>query len=587
MIWISMLNKVLPRIYLPLIVTLILLMFFAAFYSEELSEDSYQHFQTSVEVWNNRDWKMLLTDTWNKPLPAILYGITGQWGIVPARWAGVVLTLLTGLLTFKLAILILSEEIKKHPWTFVGIFICQLAVLPQAFLTMTELFAAFLLACGLFLFLTKRYFAAFFVLGFLPLARLETSLILAWVFIFISLEQLQNQGWSKTKWIEVIQWNTVGSIPFLTWWGVGIHYTDSWRWFLDSSYSPYLRPFQISNLLKINFVTGLPGVLSAPGLFLFFLGIFHFPVVCRADSSNSRWIQKGLYGILLIHGLFLSSFVVYPKGSRFGDLAIGAINPRNYNVISPIIALFIFAGSIYLIKLMNQAFHTNWFRKWGISLGLTEIALITFFFFQQALGTSLKKGLFKLGIHYSILIIFCCWLAWYYFRPMRNPEKPARFNHSSIAFFLIFSFLFSVPLFWHPLRFYDQRALVQKELCSWLETHQKTPARRIIQDINSRLNLFCRLPSLNARWTWPHTFQENLKSSPAGSWIILETDDDYRPRSHYPDDLIRSLTNSSSFALIKKSKAIPFNARWEIWLNRISARNAPTRWIVYEKLERE
>ncbi len=576
--WISILKKTLPLLFL------VLLLFLSVFYSEELAEDSYNHFQTSVEVWENRDWKMLVTDTWNRPFPTVFYGILGQWGLIPARWVNVFFTLMTGLLTYKLAGLLLSAQIKEHPWTLVGFFICQLVVLPQSFMTMTELMAAFLLACGLFLYYKHRFFQAFFVLGFLPLARLETSLIMAWIFILFSLEQLQNQCWSKKRWLAVIQWNAVGSLPFLIWWGLGIYYTKSWRWFLESGISAYLRPWQFSDILKVNFFTGLPGVLSASALFLFLLGCCHLFTSFRAQPSQSRWFQGVLCGILVIHGFFLSSFVVDPKGSRFGDLAVGAINQRNFNVISPIIALFIFAGAVFLVDLVKQTHRSGWLKRVGIALILTEIALIGFYFFQQALGTGYQKGLFKLGLHHLILLVFCGWVGWNFYAQRRFPQKTKRipFNLTTIACFLMISFVLSVPLFWHPLRFYDQQFLAQKELCSWLRTQNQSP-RRIIQDVNSRLDRFCEMPALNAPWAWASTFQKTLRSSLPGSWVILETNGQHQPRSHYPADLLQSLKVRSSFALIKKSENIP-TAPWELWLNRISSRNAPTRWVVYEKL---
>src|SRR5436190_839783 len=57
-----------------------------------VSDDSFQHFVKSVEVVRRHDFARLVTDIWNKPVPMVLYGVSGLAGIVSARLVSVVLT---------------------------------------------------------------------------------------------------------------------------------------------------------------------------------------------------------------------------------------------------------------------------------------------------------------------------------------------------------------------------------------------------------------------------------------------------------------------------------------------------------------
>ncbi|MBF0288412.1 MAG: hypothetical protein HQM14_11390 [SAR324 cluster bacterium] len=579
------------NLLIPVVGMLMVLLPLCVWYSNDLPNDSYQHFQTSVDVWQALDWKSWIVDTWNKPFPSLLYGISGQWGISSARFVSVLLTMVTGLLTYWLADFLMQSNLRKHPWTFVGFFFCQLAVLPQSFLTMTELPAAFLLILGLCFYYAKRHFLAYVTLGFLPMARLEISLTLAWVFIIFSLESLEEGRWSHDTWLHVIWCNGWGGLPFLVWWGTGFHYTEKWSWPLESAYSPYLRPFNFFDILQVNALTALPGVLSSVALFLFFLGLWQLPAVVPACFSlRKRSVCLLLYGMLFIHGVFLSSFVVYPKGSRFGDLGIGAINSRNFNVISPLLAIFIFAGAVSLINIVQKK---KSIRKLVYLLALTEVILVAFFLLQQQLGTSLVKGWIKFGIHNGLLFVFCIWVLWHVSQGKIGRTAKAtrllmhKLDLSSIAGIVIISFVCSVPLFWHPLRFYDQNFLAQKDLCGWLTEYSgKRPVPlEVIQDTNSRLVSFCQLSSVNASWQWAHFFVTVIAAAPPGSLVILETDENFHPRSRYPAELLEMLQDSSHFELIKKSRIIPVKP-WEHWFNKISARNIPARWVVYQKLPR-
>src|SRR5262245_58632804 len=50
-----------------------------------LDDDSYQHFAHSVEQVSRLDFTLWLTDLWNKPLPGLVYGVSGLLGLAAAR----------------------------------------------------------------------------------------------------------------------------------------------------------------------------------------------------------------------------------------------------------------------------------------------------------------------------------------------------------------------------------------------------------------------------------------------------------------------------------------------------------------------
>ena len=548
---------------------LLFLLSFSSFYNYQINQDSYQHFQTSVEVWKTGNWKALITDTWNRPFSAFFYGISGQQGIIFARWVSVFFAFLTSLGIYKIICCISKYSIQKNFLIPIAIFFGQLPIVPESVVTMTEIPAAFLLAWGFFFHCTKQHFLSFLILGFLPLARLEMSLIMAWLFIIFSVQHVLKENGSWNICFKAMQWCCVGSLPFILWWVIGFYLTENFFWLLSSSHVIRFREFNL-DILTINALTSLNGVFSSSALLLFILGCLQFSKILKPEFCSCWFVSSG-YGIIVIYFVFSSMFVVYPQGSPiFGHLGIAAVNPRNFNVISPILALFIFAGMTCLLDIKSSSLHI---QKFWIALSFTALLVIGFFLFQQTFGTSFKKGLFKLILQSIILFIL---VVWFVSHLDLRQKRYIPINFNTLSLFLIASFVWSVPLFWHPLKFYDQRFIVQKELCSWLKTQAKVPM--IVQDVNSRLDQFCQF-TLHAPWEWSQFFEEKLKQSPIGSWFIVEGNQDYVPHSRYSTQLLQS----AQYAMIKKSQPTAVVSSWEKLLNKISSRNKPMTWIIYEK----
>lgn len=60
-----------------------------------LDDDTYSHFVISVTTIRNADFVAWVTDTWNKPMTTLVYGVIGQLGIIPARLMSVTLVVLS------------------------------------------------------------------------------------------------------------------------------------------------------------------------------------------------------------------------------------------------------------------------------------------------------------------------------------------------------------------------------------------------------------------------------------------------------------------------------------------------------------
>lgn len=552
----------------------------AIFSNHQLPTDSFQHYHTSVDIVKERNWNIFFFDLFRRPIATLVYGAIGQLGMIPARLLSVLFVILTAILVFKIVQVLFPEKEMSHPLTWFAFFVCQISVFQDAYVTMTEIFAAFFLSLGLLLYFQNRLVWAYLSLGLLPLARLETALIMALCFVFLSLEQLFRQNWTKKILGQVVFWNALGSLPFILFWAMGIGVTEDPFWLWQKVY-PYPRSSEIIGLLTVNAFTGLPGVLTAPLLFLFFGGMLHI-LFFKPPPSCRSWSLVLLYTIVFVHSFFLSSIVPHPRGSHLGDLAVTAIKPSNYNVLAPIFAIFIFAGAGALLQMLKPPKRDKHWIKWGIgALFLTECALVGFFFLQQTFETSLVKGLFKLILHHILLWGLIIWIG--HTIVVGSKKNGLPLNLTMLVGFVIFSLLVSVPLFWHPLRFYDQAHLTQQEFCQWYHQNDTSSVPRIVQDLNSRLDRFCGIEGVDTTWTWAgNLFDQSVQNAPAGSLILVDTNQHHQPAPRYSPQLMTLLSRASEFRMRQKSTPLPV-ASWQTWLNRISARNQPKGWLVYEK----
>jgi len=339
------------------LVFLIFFLIFAALsyiYTPELRTDAFSHFLHSVDAVSHLKIQNIVTNVWDKPIPLIIYGVSGLAGLFFARLASVILVLLTAYFILNLARRFI-RNMEGSPALTIVFFLLLIPVFGQTFLTMTELPAAFVLSFGLFLFYLKRaYLPAFLAIGFLPLARVECSLMMAFLFISFSYEVFLNKRFANNKknlleeFKPIFWYLVVGSSPFVLWNAGGAYFTKDVFWLLHSSYA-YLRPYDLFYIIKHNAVTALPMVFTAPALSLFLIGVFS-PKEKKEGAPNSLFFVS-IYGILIIYLIFLSSVIPFAKGEVGWEKLIAAWNDRNFNVIAPVISLFVYMGVSYIYEM--------------------------------------------------------------------------------------------------------------------------------------------------------------------------------------------------------------------------------------------
>lgn len=579
----SLLQNSLFRVVAGTGVVLCLLAFFHSF---RLDDDSFAHFCVSIDAVGNHNWRALITDTWNKPIPGLLYGFTGQFGIEVARLASVLVSIMSAILVYRVAVNRLGGSDIFPPITAIAFYLCQSAVFPQSFLTMTELLAAFFLALGLFLLDKNRPLWAFISFGLMPLARVESVLFVGWLFAGISLVYLTRGRWSLVGVGRVVLWNFLGLIPFVFWWAAGWAVTGSLSW-MPSGYV-YLREFTPAGILSVNALTALPVVLGIPLLVLFIGGLFSLRThERRAIATGNLLVSPLLYGVILIQFLFLSFYVVYPRGSGFTDIAVGALNPRNFNTVAPVITLFVFAGAASLVRSLPVAEHGAQSFRWNTVLALAAILIVGFFFFQlqfpfrpsmQMLVLRLFQQLALLAGFVVLLVILVRKVS------VENggiDSARARWM-TLVAIYCILCVPLMDPVFWYPLRMNDRKLQAQEDFRAWYSSNAASAHTQVLQDMNGKLDVFCGARRGSMIWVYADMFPDTMKRLAPGSLVLLETDASHTPRNRYPHKLLAELESGRYNERARSSIVNPL-AGWEKLFQKLTPRNDPVGWLVYEK----
>jgi hypothetical protein len=536
-----------------------------------LADDSYAHFAQSVAFVRAGNWAELWQDTWNKPLPGLIYGVSGQWGILAARWTGIAFVVAAAALSYGAMRRMLGTGISGAA-VLIGLWFAQLALFPQAFLTMTELLAAFWLAAGLFALSRERFVLGFLALGLAPLARIETMLA---VFASVGTITLVRIVHRREGWIAPLVQAVVAGVPWLAWWTWGWIRTGEATW-MSASYV-YLRDPGWISWLRINAVTGLAAVLSPPQLLLFALGacalVRRGAARIRSPSSdglNPAWILALV--MLTVHFLFLSLAVVYPRGSGFGGQAIAALNNRNYNVLAPFLFLVMGAGWKALFSADDRLTRGHSI-KLAVAIGAALVA-----------GGWLFRSAFLPAELSSLLLIHTA-IAAFLLAGFLPATRLTRRPEAVGAAYCVAAMAILIPFCWYPLRSLDRQESMQREICSWLKTPENTNTICVVQDLNGSLNTFGGFERPSVIWTYPHLMKSTVFRLPAGSVVILETDHLLHPRGRYPADLIAFLEDDKRFTCVARSAENRPALPGESLLWRLSGRNAPCGWLAYRRVD--
>jgi len=124
--------------------------------------------------------------------------------------------------------------------------------------------------------------------------------------------------------------------------------------------------------------------------------------------------------------------------------------------------------------------------------------------------------------------------------------------------------------------------LSQLEFCRWYHEADNAGVKRIIQDMNGRLNRFCDIPGVASAWIWPHDLHPAIREAEPGTLIVIETGQKGRPMEKYDAALLERLENPE-FYLMRRDRLAEGPARWMELLGKVSSRNPGRGWRVYEK----
>lgn len=526
-----------------------------------LDDDSYQHFGRSVHQLGTCDFAALLTDVWNKPVPALLYGVPGLLGIDAARLVSVALVVVTAWLTLQLCLQLVPEALRGARWTYVVLFATQLAVLKDAFVTMTELPAAACLALSLWLQLVKRRpWLAALAAGMTVLCRVELVPVVAFMGCMFSVDAFLQSAAPRRLGVRVVLPVGLALLPFALWLLAGAFIKHDALWFGRESYA-HLRRWGLPGLLRYNVLSGLPAVATPPALVALVVGCVQAPRLI--DPSVPKRVPAMLFGVLGIHYLLLNTLEVFPEGWEGvpSGHAVAAINARNYTPTAPVATLFMALGVAAWVRARSTR-EPRFLRVLGTAGSVVCLAIVAgqwnahdMLVLELALlALSLAVAAFALrGWHAGAATRPWCWVA-----------------AAALAAALLIR-----PFFWYPTRWNDRRSEAVAALAQLVG--EQRPAL-VVQDIASSLEVFGRLRGVDATWSWAMHFPAQLSAANAGTLVVVEVDATGQLLGRYPATLRAEL--ASRCDELERFDSEP-TAPWLRAVDRLASRNQPLHWVAY------
>lgn len=543
----------------------------AATTSLQLHDDSFAHFVISLQTLTQFDFTRFVLDTWNRPLTTLLYGTAGQLGILSARAVSVVLILSMAFFVHRSAEYLLKKRFP--PIALLAFVLAQSAILTHAHLTMTEQIAAFFLALGIFLAFSGKFYLSAITLGLMPLARAETVLIMVWISIWMVILGMKDRGKLDGLW-RIVKWSCLAWFPFVLWWTAGFSLKGELGW-MTPSYV-YFRSFTFNTSWLINGITGLPSALQGPLLYLFIIGLFSLihSVLFNAETEPENKVYWNLViGGVIIHLVFVSIVVVYPKDSGFSEIGVVAINYRNFNSITPLLSLIIYSGAYFLTT------HNPFNRRIRFGVWLTSLFLLSgFFVFHWRLKSNPDP---IIGAWCVVQATFCTLILWWSHYKICNRAR----WWSGVATICVLAGFISYPFYWYPLRFQDRTEVMHRELGEWLKQNYTKPWPTVIQDLsgNGVSEWLWGVDSGATIWLYPAQFERKIAEAPIGTLIVLETDSFGNLMPRYSKKLKKLLQGSlyEEVAMYQPKKSLNVI---EKLLTSLSGYNKLTGWLVFKKL---
>jgi hypothetical protein len=418
----------------------------------------------------------------------------------------------------------------------------------------------------LFAWARGRPWLAFLMAGLMPLARVESLFVAAALFSVMSGALLCAGG--RRAVVRVAMMNVAGALPFALWWTAGFILTGQASW-ISASYA-YLREPLWKHLWSTNAVTGLCGALSTAQVLMVAVGL----IAWRSAPRRGLTVPI-LVAPLAAHLLFASLVTVYPRGSGYGGWAIVALNARSYITVSPLLCLL--AGWGYEHLFGRSAVPVER-RRASLAGGavLAGLLCLGYFAFQKSFALFspvARTGQLVLGAGLLVLATTVSW---------RGMHRGWRRLAGLYAWLAIASSPVMQPFFWYPLQWQDRQVAMQRSFLRELRAAPVQPPL-VVQSMNGRLDFFAGGVPVPLSWSYPALVAKKAKYAPAGSWVVLNTDERGAPVG-YPKEDLQVLLNSSAYARVGAQVDTRPKAAWERGVDRLTSRNRGGGWIIVKKL---
>ena len=140
------------------------------------------------------------------------------------------------------------------------------------------------------------------------------------------------------------------------------------------------------------------------------------------------------------------------------------------------------------------------------------------------------------------------------------------------------------PVFWYPLRINDRKVQAQEEFRDWYSSNAVPSHANVLQDMNGKLDAFCGARRGEMVWVYADMFPDAMKRMVSGSLVVLESDVSHKPQNRYPRAALTELGSGRYIVRARSNIGKPL-AGWEKLVGRLTSRNDPVGWVVYEKLQ--
>lgn len=307
-------------------------------------------------------------DSWGKPVFILIAAPFAQAGFVGIKLFNIMLALLTAFLLHR-TLLKMGEEL-----AWLSLFFLFAA--PLYFILMFSGFTEYLFAClltlSIFLFVSKRFWAAAFLISFLPFVRAEGLLILPCIFLYLLV---------KRKWF-VISALFAGHIVYGI---IGLIVKSDFLWmFHENPYVSYSDQYGRGNwmhfLNQLNYVIGVPlYILSAIGVLTLIVRL------CLNKPLNSNYNAERYLLFAMSFFVFLAAHIIFWKFGLFHSMGL----KRVLISVLPMLIFIIIDGLGFLKSIMKnrmKKIHT-------ISISVFLLVVLIFPFTSNPAAVNVEKDL--------------------------------------------------------------------------------------------------------------------------------------------------------------------------------------------------